>query len=414
MTPASTDLTATPAKALPPSPPAATPPTKSGWLSADFLVRAGVTLALVVAYYSLRAQAIEAVLAAFKGFLAETPAGPWFTRYPVLAAQQFLLAAPAWLAAVLLFTVVVIWRRYLAKDKRWHAPLLVTAVLIMADAGFAILESHSIPLLGELTGGLISKFSPTFAAILAAVLAEAILGRFAYGKWPHLASAYVSGISAGILVKSPELWPFVACALISITSKYVLRIGDRHLWNPTNFGMTMMLFLAPTYVASLSVEAGNEWSAAVVIWILGGMILYQLGRLHVPVAFVLAFVPLAFLRAALSGRPWIAELAPITSPMFQLYIFFMITDPKTTTKAKWSQIVVAVLVAVAETFYRVVFEDVHSLYHALFTVGPIANVIEIAYFAMTGKQKKPAIGPVSQDTAAVQPSPTGLVQGSTL
>jgi Na+-translocating ferredoxin:NAD+ oxidoreductase RnfD subunit len=402
MTPASTDLTATPAKAPPPSLPPPAPP-KVSWLTTDFLVRAAITLSLVVAYYSLRGIVVEAILSAFKGFLTQTAAGPWFTRYPVIAAQQFIRATPAWLAAALLATVVILWRRYLAKDKRWHAPLLVTAILIMADAGFAILESHSFELLGQLTGGLVSKIAPTFVAILAAVLAEAILGRFAYGKWPHLASAYVSGISAGILVKSPELWPFVACALISITSKYVLRIGDRHLWNPTNLGMTMMLFLAPTYVASLSVEAGNEWSAAVVIWILGGMILYQLGRLHVPVAFVAAFVPLAFLRASLSDRPWIAELAPITSPMFQLYIFFMITDPKTTTKSTWSQVVVAVLVAVAETFYRVVFEDVHSLYHALFTVGPIANLIEIGYFRMAGK-KAPVV-PASPPSTAVQSSP---------
>ena len=31
---------------------------------------------------------------------------------------------------------------------------------------------------------------------------------------------------------------------------------------------------------------------------------------------------------------------------------------------------VAVLVAVAETVCRLAFKDVHSLYHALFTVGP--------------------------------------------
>src|SRR5262249_47149826 len=113
--------------------------------------------------------------------------------------------------------------RHLAKDKRWHAPLLVTAILIMADAGYGILESHTIPLLGEWTGGVLSKFSPTFAAILTAIVAEALLGRFVHGKWPHLASSFVSGISAGILIKSPELWPFVACALISITSKYTLK-----------------------------------------------------------------------------------------------------------------------------------------------------------------------------------------------
>jgi Na+-translocating ferredoxin:NAD+ oxidoreductase RnfD subunit len=158
------------------------------------------------------------------------------------------------------------------------------------------------------------------------------------------------------------------CGLISITSKYVLRLGDRHLWNPTNFGVTMMLFLAPQHVASLTVQAGNNGMAVAVIWLLGGMIMWKLGRFH---------IPLAFLRSEVTGHPWQTEIAPITSPMFQLYIFFMITDPPTTTRRRWSQVLVAVLVAAAETFYRLAFKDVHSLYHALFTVGPVANLVEI-------------------------------------
>lgn len=284
-----------------------------------------------------------------------------------------------WVVAALLVALVLIWRKVLAKDKRFHAPLLVTSILLMGDAGFGILESHPSAWLTRATGGMITTYSPTFLTIVITVAAELLLGRFYYGKWPHVASAYVSGISAGILIKSPALWPFVMCGLIAITSKYVLRIGDRHLWNPTNLGVTMMLFLAPEQVASLSVQAGNSIWAPVVIWCLGGMILYQLGRLHQPVAFVVAFVPLSFFRAWVTGDPWQAELAPITSPMFQLYIFFMITDPKTTVKGRWWQVLVVVLVAVAETFYRLAFRDVHSLYHALFTVGPIANMVEIAY-----------------------------------
>jgi hypothetical protein len=260
------------------------------------------------------------------------------------------------------------------------------------------------------------------------------LGRFAYGKWPHLASAYISGISVGILIKSPALWPFILCGLVSITSKYVLRnavsaggtllqlalvavfggmvlypdgllpalgggpallgerlgllalflvfcmagaAGSRHLWNPTNFGVTMMLFLAPASVAALSVQAGNNGWAVVLIWLLGGMTMYRLRLYHIPLTFVSAFVPLAFLRSFVTGHPWQTEIAPITSPMFQLYIFFMITDPKTITKRKWSQVLVAGLVAVMETFLRLAFKDVHSLFHALFIVGPVANLVEI-------------------------------------
>jgi Na+-translocating ferredoxin:NAD+ oxidoreductase RnfD subunit len=213
------------------------------------------------------------------------------------------------------------------------------------------------------------------------------------------------------LIKSSALWPFVLCGLISIASKYVLRVGNRHLWNPSNFGVTMMLLLAPDHVASLSVQAGNNGLAVAAIWILGGMIMYRLGIFHIPLAFLLAFIPLAFLRSYVTGQYWQTEIAPITSPMFQLYMFFMITDPKTTTKARWSQILVAVLVACMETFLRLAFKDVHSLYHALFIVGPLSNLIEIY---LTTRKAVPALQPAPfprQAEILALPEPAGTALG---
>jgi Na+-transporting NADH:ubiquinone oxidoreductase subunit NqrB len=385
MTPPSTDITpAAPAGVTDRKPPAPPPAPKTGW-SPDLLIRMAITAILVIGYYSLR------------GWLVPVLATE-LTRLTGWASSRSEILVSVWLVAVILFSLVWMWRKQLAKDKRWHAPLLVTAVLVLADAGFHILEGHHSQLLTTLTGGVITKFSPTFAAILTAALAEMFIGRFYYGKWPHLSSSFVSGISAGILVRSPYLWPFVLCALISITSKFVLRIGDRHLWNPTNFGMTVMLFLAPQSMSGLSVEAGNEIWAAVVIWILGGMILYNLGLLHLPVAFVATFIPLAIARSWWTEQPWQTELTPITSPMFQLFIFFMITDPKTTTKKKWSQILVAVLVGIAETVLRVC-GDVHSLFHSLFIVGPIANLIEIGYHRYFPPPKKPEAAPAAKSPA---------------
>ncbi len=281
---------------------------------------------------------------------------------------------------MLLGLLLAVWCKLVWKDKRFQAPLLVTCVLAVGDAAFSILENHPAPpWLVSASGGMILEYSPTFVAIVATIVAELILGRFFWGKWPHLASAYVSGISVGILIKSSALWPFVLCGLISITSKYVLRIGERHIWNPTNFGVTMMLLLAPASVASLTVQAGNNGLALLTIWVLGSLIMYRLGRFHVPFAFVISFALLSFLRSFVTGHPWQTEIAPMTSPMFQLFIFFMITDPRTTTRGWKSQTLVAVLVAVAETAFRLIFKDVHSLYHSLFVVGPAANLVEI-YF----------------------------------
>ena len=103
-------------------------------------------------------------------------------------------------------------------------------------------------------------------------------------------------------------------------------------------------------------------------------------------------------------NPWQTELAPITSPMFQLYMFFMITDPKTTVRGTWNQMLVAALVAVMETILRLAFRDVHSLYHALFIVGPVANLTEICFDRKRAMISTPANNSNTSATVLVKDS----------
>jgi hypothetical protein len=246
-----------------------------------------------------------------------------------------------------------------AIDNRYLAPLLITSILLTAHLSFGILEG----------------WERTALAIVTAIAAELIMGRLTYGVWPHPASAYISGISAGILVRSPYYWPYVLTSLISITSKYVLRFRGRHLWNPTNFGVSAVVFLAPATVAVLSVQWGNVVAPMAVIWLLGSVIVWRVGRAHISVTYVLSFVLFSFVRAWWTGTPWVANVAPITGPMYQLFVFFMVTDPKTTVRSVKGQCVVVFIVALVETVMRL-NEVVYAPFYALFIVGPVALVIE--------------------------------------
>jgi hypothetical protein len=230
------------------------------------------------------------------------------------------------------------------------------------------------------------------------------LGRLITGKWPHLASAYITGISVGILIRSPAFWPYVLCSLISITSKYAIRWRGRHLWNPSNLGVSAMLFLAPASVASLSVQWGNALWPMLVIWLLGSLIIWRLRRFHICATYVLSFFVLAAVRSAATGDPFLAAVAPITGPMYQLFVFFMITDPKTTVKAKWGQCAVAFLVAAAEAVLRL-NRVVHAPYYALFLVGPAANMVEIWW----SSRHKPA---TSVSAVSSPPATNGVVTES--
>lgn len=251
-------------------------------------------------------------------------------------------------------------RRFrLAIDNRYLPPLLITSILVAAHWSFGILVG----------------WEKTATAILVAIAAELALGRLSFGAWPHPASAYITGISVGILVRSPFLWPFAFTSLISIVSKYVLRLDGRHLWNPSNFGICVVLLLAPASTSVLSVQWGNNLWPMLVIWILGFSIVWRVGRGHVSVAYVLSFVAFAFLRSAITGTPWLATLAPITGPMYQLFIFFMVTDPKTAVRPRWGQVATVVTVAFVEMLLRL-NEVIYAPFYALCVVGPAALMIE--------------------------------------
>jgi hypothetical protein len=244
-------------------------------------------------------------------------------------------------------------------ESRFLPPIFITCILIGANLSFGILEGYD----------------KTAVAIGTALAAELVMGRLTYGRWPQLPSAYITGISVGILMRSPFVWPFALASLISIATKHVLRLNGRHLWNPSNFGVSAVLFLAPATTSVLSIQWGNTVWPMAVIWILGAVIVWRVGRLHISATYVASFLLFSVVRSAITGNPWLSNVAPITGPMYQLFIFFMVTDPKTTVRPKWGQAVVVCLVAFVEMLLRLA-EVVYAPFYALFLVGPSALIVE--------------------------------------
>jgi hypothetical protein len=238
-----------------------------------------------------------------------------------------------------------------------------------------------------------------------AVLTEIVLSLVLLGRWPQLSSAYITGISVGILVRTlTAWWPFVLCSMISIASKYALRYHNRHLWNPSNFGVSVCFFLAPAGAVSLGQQFGNHLAPVIIIWTLGALILFSLGRLHITVSAAVVYLSWTVIQCARLGTPWQLEVAVYSSPVYQLFLLFMITDPRTTTRTKGRQCAVAVLVAVVDTAFRYFFKEVHAPYYALFIVGPVTNLIEMWWDGRKGA-KRPAVAAILPAAAAGSASP---------
>src|SRR2546423_6505770 len=265
-----------------------------------------------------------------------------------------------------------VWTRGSKVDPRYLIAFLITLVLVAAQ-----LRYHMV-------GG----YDRLIVALGVCQATEALLSWFDRGKIVNLLSAYISGISLTLLVKPQggALWPFVLGGIIAISSKYVLRYRENHLWNPTNFAVTALLLAAPDRVSVLSHQFGNDLTTNLVIWIFGLIIAARVGVLHITLTYVVSFLLLNSVRATVLGQPILPEIAPITGPMYQLFVFFMITDPRTIVRGRRRQIVVAILIAVMETLIRFASDRGWPLpaafgaapaFLALALVGPVAKWLDL-------------------------------------
>ncbi len=234
-----------------------------------------------------------------------------------------------------------------------------------------------IIVVGEVRFGVLGGYDRLAAALGGAMLFEALFSRWAKGTWPtSLLSAYITGNSLALLLKPQEglLWPFILGAAISIGSKSVLRYRGGHLWNPSNFGVCALLLLAAPKVAVLSHEWGNALGVNLVIWAIGLLVVARAKLLHVTVTYALAFLAFAGVRSMVLGLPYLTEAAPLTGPMYQLFVFFMITDPPTTVRSRRGRILVAVIIAATEASLRL-GNDFGQAWAAPFAMAP-------AFFAL--------------------------------
>ena len=257
-------------------------------------------------------------------------------------------------------------------DPRYLIAFLITLVLVA----------------GQVRYHLIGGYTRLATALVTCVATEALLSWFIRGRIVNLQSAYISGLSLTLLLKpqGDVLWPFALGGFLAIASKYVLQYRNNHLWNPSNLAIVALLLAAPDRVSILSHQFGNDLVTNLVIWSFGLAITTRVRVVHITLAYVAAFLAFNGLRSIMLGQAVLPELAPITGPMYQLFVFFMITDPRTVVGARRWQVVVAVLVALVESLIRFAADRAWPLptafsaappLLALFLVGPVAKWVDL-------------------------------------
>jgi Na+-transporting NADH:ubiquinone oxidoreductase subunit NqrB len=157
-------------------------------------------------------------------------------------------------------------------------------------------------------------------------------------------SAWISGLSLCLLLRTNSDWLAILAAIVTIASKFVVRFNGKHLFNPTNFGIVLMILLSGQVWVSPG-QWGNVAFFAFLMACLGGLVVNRAARSDVTYAFIVFYMALLLGRSAWLGEPMVIPLHRLQSGALLLFTFFMISDPKTTPDSRFGRILFALLVA---------------------------------------------------------------------
>ena len=246
------------------------------------------------------------------------------------------------------------------RDPRLHVAAVIITIHVLGQTGLHF--RASVPQI--------------LAAMLTCALIEVVL-TFRQTRsfvWP--ASALLTGSGVALIMRAVGTPPddpwntaywyvFAGVAAFSILTKYVIRYRGSHVFNPSNIG----LVVAFVVLGSARVEPLDFWWAPLNPWmvaayaviLVGGLLITR--RLRLLALAGTFWVTLAIGTGILAGSGhcmttnW--AFAPVcgfdfwrvivTSPEVLIFLFFMITDPKTIPAGHVARIVFGLLTAVVST-----------------------------------------------------------------
>ncbi len=265
----------------------------------------------------------------------------------------------------------------------------------------------SVHVIGITALGFRVSVPQILSAILTAAAIDVTLTYRSTGKlvWP--ASGMLTGSGVALILRlvgmeSGHYWSwegwyyFSAIAGLSLLTKHLVRFGGTHVFNPSNVGLVAAFLL----LGSSVVEPLDFWWAPMGFWMGSGYLVIVVGGILITRRLRLLEMAVGYW-AALAGS--LAVLAAsghcmtaawsvdpvcgtrfwtvlVTSPEILIFMFFMITDPKTVPMGRLARLVFALSLGLVTTMLMapqtVEFGTKVALLGALVLWSPIRGVFD--------------------------------------
>jgi Na+-transporting NADH:ubiquinone oxidoreductase subunit NqrB len=237
-----------------------------------------------------------------------------------------------------------------------------------------------------------ARLVPSAFALAASLFTQLVWSRLT--KTPlDMRSPLITGLSLSLLLRAEEPWLHAIAGVIAISSKFLIRVNGKHVFNPAGLAIVVLLLASSGVWISPGQWGASIWFAALAGF-LAIMVLHAARRTDIAIYFFLSHAALLCARAVWLGDPWAIPLHQLQSGSLLIFTFFMISDPRTSPDSALGRFLFAFAVA-AIAYYLAFFMQMRpALYFALIAFSPatllIDRVLPAPRFAWTAPAYKGA------------------------
>jgi enediyne biosynthesis protein E5 len=211
-------------------------------------------------------------------------------------------------------------------------------------------------------------------AVAASLLTQVVCSRLT--KVPlDLRSPLITGLSLSLLLRADAPWLHATAGVIAISSKFLLRLDGKHVFNPAGFAIVVLLLGSSGVWISPGQWGASIWFAALAGF-LAILVLHAARRTDIAIYFLLSHAALLFARAAWLDDPWTIPLHQLQGGSLLIFTFFMISDPRTSPDSALGRFLFAFAVAALAHYLAFFVQMRPALYFALVALSPATFVLD--------------------------------------
>ena len=188
-------------------------------------------------------------------------------------------------------------------------------------------------------------------------------------------SALISALSLCLLLRTDHLLLAGAAASVAVLSKVLIRVRDKHVFNPTNFALIVMLVTTDAAWVSPG-QWGTSALLAFAFACAGLLVVHRATRSDVTLAFLASYASLVVARSLWLGEPLAIPLHRLESGAFLLFAFFMISDPRTTPDSRAGRVLFATAVALGAAYVQFRLFRTNGFLWSLVVLSPVVPFID--------------------------------------